>query len=273
MIEAPVSLSGEDPRAPLLDAWYWLADSLIMAERNLLLWWRSFVFMALTLIQPIMFVLLFRFVLGSSIHVPTPGGYTDYMMPGAIGQAGAFASAGTALTLSRAMNRGTVERYRAMPIARSAFLTGRLFADAVRMATTIAVMTIIGFAIGLRFQVGWLPGLAMLGLGLLLGIVLCSASAFIGMVVRSEEAVQSYGFIWIFPVTFVSSAFVPVTALPSWLQAFAREQPFTVAIDAMRALIVGGPTAGAVWKALAWLVGLLVVFTVLAVQAYNRRSA
>jgi ABC-2 type transport system permease protein/oleandomycin transport system permease protein len=251
----------------------WLAESWIIAERNLLIWRRSWVFMALTLIQPVMFFVLFRFVLGRAVHVSTPGGYTDYVFPGVVGQTCAVAAAGTALTLGRAMTFGTVDRYRSMDIARSAFLTGRLAADVVRMAVTLIVLVILGFALGLRLLAGWPAGLAMAGLGLLLGAAMCCLAAWIGIAIRSQEAVQTYGFLWIFPLTFVSSSFVPVGELPGWLQGFARNQPFTVAADAMRELILGGPAAADVGRAVAWSAGLLVVFAALATRAYNRRSA
>ena len=265
---------GLDRVGPLRHVWRALAESWFIAERNLVIWRRSWVFMALTLIQPVMFFVLFRFVLGQAIHVSARGGYTDYVFAGVVGQTCAVAAAGTALTLGRAMMFGTVDRYRSMDISRSAFLFGRLIADTVRMLAALVFLLILGFALGLRFDNGWPAGLAVIGLGLIFGAAMCCVSAYIGVAVKSQEAVQTYGFLWIFPLTFVSSAFVPVSELPGWLQWFARNQPFTIVADAMRDLILGGvPLAAAVAKAAAWSIGLLAVFAVLATRSYSRRSA
>jgi ABC transporter DrrB family efflux protein len=248
-------------------------DTALMTRRNLLVWARLRSFLILTVIQPIVFVLLFRFVFGGAIKIPSiRGGYVDYLMPGVIAQTAAMASVATALALARALTKGVVDRYRSLPMARSAFLAGRLAADAVRILVTLIVIVIVGYAVGFRFEAGVPAAIAMVGIALAFGLAMCCVSAFIGLAIKNEESVQGYGLVWLFPLTFVSSAFVPVATMPGWLQPFARNQPVTVVIDVMRTLTVGGPTAASAWKAAAWILGIAVVFSVLAVRSYSRDS-
>src|SRR6202044_3842627 len=148
---------------------------------------------------------------------------------------------------------------RSMPMARSAVLTGRLVADTLRMAVTILVIIAVGYAVGFRFNNG-------------VGAAISCISAFVGLAIGDEESVQAFGLIWIFPITFLSSAFVPIATMPGWLQAFANNQPVTYTINAMRALALGGPIAGNLWKSLVWLAGIYLVFVPLAVRAYKRAS-
>jgi ABC-2 type transport system permease protein len=249
-----------------------VTDTALMTRRNLLVWARMRAFLVLTVIQPIVFVLLFRFVFGGAIHFSGSGGYVDYLMPGIIAQTAAMASVATALALARSTTKGVVDRYRSMPMARPAYLAGRLTADAVRILVTLIVMVIVGYIVGFRFRAGAPAALAMTGVALAFGLAVCCVSGFIGLALRNEETVQGYGLVWLFPLTFVSSAFVPVSSMPGWLQPFARNQPVTIVIDAMRALTVGGSTAAAVAKAAAWIVGIAVVFTILAVRAYVRTT-
>lgn len=255
-----------------------IEDSLVMTKRNLLVWWRVPAYIFFTVVQPVMFVLLFRYVFGGAIHVPVPGGYVNYLIPGIIGQTAGFASFSTAIGLSRELQRGGVDRIRSMPSARSAFLVGRLTADTLRLLLTILVMVGVGYAVGFRFSGGVGYAVAMVALATLLGLAVCCVSALIGLAVKDEEAVQAFGLIWVFPLTFVSSAFVPVQSMPSWLQGFARDQPFTQVIDALRTLSLGprvqvaiGESLGSsVWQSIAWCVGTMVVFIPLATRAYKR---
>jgi ABC transporter DrrB family efflux protein len=255
-------------------AWTWvtelIADTAVMTRRNLLVWVRMPSFLIITLVQPIIFVLLFRFVFGGAIKVTNPGGYVEYLMPGIIAQTAAMASIATAIALARTMSRGIVDRYRSMPMARPAFLGGWLTADAVRILVTLIVIMVIGYLVGFRFRAGWEAAIAMMGLALAFGVAMCCVMAFTGLAIRNEEAVQGYGLVWLFPLTFVSSAFVPVASMPGWLQPFARNQPVTVVIDAMRALTLGGPVASSAWKAVAWILGITVVFMFLSVRSYIR---
>ncbi|MGH9103411.1 MAG: ABC transporter permease [Acidimicrobiales bacterium] len=249
-----------------------VSDALTLTRRNLLVWSRVPAFLVFTIVQPVMFVLLFRYVFGGAIHVPGRGGYVDYLMPGIIGQTAAFASIGTAIALAQELRKGVIDRFRSMPMARSAVLAGRLTADAVRMLTTILVIVGVGYAVGFRFLNGIFPAVVMVALAVCFGLAVCCVSAFIGLAIKDEESVQAFGLIWLFPLTFVSSAFVPIATMPGWLQAFANNQPVTIIIDAMRSLALGGPVATHLWESFAWLGGVVLVFAPLAVRSYRRAS-
>ena len=250
-----------------------VSDSLVMTRRNLLVWIRVPAYIVFTIVQPVIFVLLFRYVFGGAIQVQTEGGYVDYLMPGIIGQTAAFATFATAIALAQEAKQGVVDRLRSLPMARSAFLVGRLAADAVRMLITILVIVAVGYAVGFRFQNGALGAVAMVLLAELFGITICCVAGFIGLAIKDEESVQAFGLIWLFPLTFVSSAFVQISSMPTWMQGFANNQPVTLVINAMRGLALGGPLNPlfpALWESLAWLVGIIVVFAPLAVRAYRR---
>jgi len=151
-------------------------------------------------------------------------------------------------------------------------LTGRLGADTVRMLVTILIIVGVGYAVGFRFLNGFGPAVAMVVLATVFGLAICCIAAYTGLAIGDEESVQAFGLIWLFPLTFVSSAFVPISTMPGWLQAFAKNQPVTYVIDTMRALALGGPVAANLWKSIAWLAGIFIVFVPLAVRAYRRAS-
>ena len=248
-----------------------VADSLTMMRRNLLLWVRVPAYIMFTVVQPVMFMLLFRYVFGGAIPVRgIPGGYVNYLVPGIIGQTGAFTSFGTAISLAQELKKGSIDRLRSMPMARSAVLVGRLGADLVRLLVVMLILVGIGYAVGFRFENGVGPAVLMFLLALAFGLVVCCVSAFTGLSIKDEESVQAFGFIWVFPLTFVSSAFVQVKSMPGWMQAFAKNQPISIFIEEMRSLALGGPLALHGWQSALWLVGLLAVFGPLAVRAYRR---
>ena len=224
-------------------------DAFTITQRDLIVWRRVPAFLVFTLVQPVMFTLLFVYVFGGAISVATPGGYVNYLMPGIIGQTAAFASFGTAIALSREVQKGVLDRFRSMPMARSAVLTGRLIADSARMLVTILVIVAVGYAVGFRFLNGLGPAIGMVVLAEFFGLTVCCVSAYIGLTIKDEESVQAFGLIWVFPLTFVSSAFVPIASMPGWLQGFAENQPVTLVIDSMRYLALGpvprGQDAGA----------------------------
>ena len=248
------------------------ADVVTLTRRELMVWLRNPSYMFFTVIQPVMFVLLFRYVFGGAIPVKVPGGYVNFLMPGIIAQSAAFASFGTAIGLARQLQRGVIDRFRAMPMARSAVLVGRLVADTVRLAVTVIVILAVGYAVGFRFQNGVGPAILMMILGIAFGAVICTVSAYVGLAIKDEESVGSFGLVWLFPLTFVSSAFVPIASMPGWLQAFAKNQPVTIVISEMRSMALGGPLALHAWQSVAWLAGIAVVFVYLAVGAYRRAS-
>jgi ABC transporter DrrB family efflux protein len=247
-----------------------LTDALTVTRRDLMVWRRNPAYIFFTIVQPVMFVLLFRYVFGGAIPVHSKGGYVAYLIPGIIGQSAAFASFGTAIGLAREMQKGVIDRFRSMPMARSAVLVGRMFADTIRLTVTLVVLLAVSVAVGFRFQNGVGPAVLMVVLGVIFGVVICTVSAYVGLAIKDEESVGSFGLVWLFPLTFVSSAFVPVASMPGWLQAFANNQPVTIVIDEMRALAVGGPLTEHLWQSIVWMAGILAVFVPLAVRAYRK---
>ena len=252
-------------------------DAFTIARRNLLVWMRVPAYLVFTIIQPVMFVLMFRYVFGGAIAVPgIPGGYVNYLMPGIIGQTAAFACFGTAIALAQELQKGVIDRLRSMPMARSGVLVGRLVADTIRAVITIVVILGVGYAVGFRFSNGVVPAIGMVLLAIVFAVAFCCIAAFTGLAIGDEESVQAFGLIWLFPLTFVSSAFVPIQSMPGWLQAFANNQPVTYTINAMRAMALGPAAhvslAANLWKSLAWLVGIFLVFIPLSVRAYKRAA-
>lgn len=199
-------------------------DTLTLTKRELLLWVRVPAYIMFTVVQPVMFVLMFRYVFGGAIPVKVRGGYVSFLMPGIIGQTAAFASFATAIALARQSQLGVIDRFRAMPMARGAVLGGRLCADAVRMMITILVIVGVGYAVGFRFQNGFAAAVGMVLIAEAFGLAVCCVSGAIGLAIRDEESVQAFGLIWLFPLTFVSSAFVPVQSMPGALPGI-REPP------------------------------------------------
>ena len=249
-----------------------ISDTLTLTKRSLLVWLRVPAYLVFTVIQPVMFVLLFRFVFGGAIPVKSPGGYVNFLLPGIIAQTAAFSTFGTAIVLAQELKKGVIDRLKSMPIARSAVLTGRLVADTGRMLITILIIVGVGYGVGFRFLNGAGLAVAMVVLATVFGVSIACISAFTGLAIGDEESVQAFGLIWIFPLTFVSSAFVPIATMPGWLQAFANNQPVTYVVNTMRAMALGGPIEANLWKSLVWIAGIFIVFVPLAVRAYRRAA-
>ena len=249
-----------------------VTDTLTITRRNLLVWMQIPAYLVFTVIQPVIFVLMFRYVFGGAINIPGSVPYVDFLIPGIIAQTAAFATFGTAIALAQELQKGVIDRLRSMPMARSAVLAGRLTADTIRMTVTILIVLGVGYLVGFSFQNGFWPAVGMIALSIVFGVAICCIAAFTGLAIGDEESVQAFGLIWLFPVTFLSSAFVPIATMPGWLQAFANNQPVTYVVDAMRGMALGGPIASPLWKSIAWLVGIFVVFVPLAVRAYRRAS-
>ncbi|MBV9291390.1 MAG: ABC transporter permease [Frankiales bacterium] len=251
-------------------------DAWVITWRNLTVWRRVPAYLVFTVVQPTIFTLLFRYVFGGAIPVAVPGGYVNYLLPGVIGQTAAFATMATAISLAIEAQKGVIDRLRVMPIARSAVLLGRLLADGFRMLVTLLVIVAVGYAVGFRFHNGVGGALGMIALAEAFGLALCCVSMFIGLALRQEEAVQAFGLIWLFPLTFVSSAFVPLASMPGWLQAFAVNQPVTHVINALRWMALGDTplshNGDNLWLSIVWIVGIIAVFLPLAVRAYRRVS-
>jgi ABC transporter DrrB family efflux protein len=256
----------------LTQARWGVSDTLVITRRNLLVWMRVPAYIVFTVIQPVIFTLMFRYVFGGAIPVNVPGGYVEFLLPGIIAQTAAFATFGTAIALAQELQKGVIDRLRSMPMARSAVLTGRLVADTTRMSVTILIVIGVGYAVDFRFQNGAFLAVSMVVLAIVFGVAICCIAAFTGLAIGDEESVQAFGLIWLFPLTFLSSAFVPTDTMPGWLQAFANNQPFTYVVNTMRAMALGGPIEANLWKSIAWIAGIFIVFVPLAVRAYKRAS-
>ncbi len=252
-----------------------LSDWATVTRRNLIRLVRMPDSLFFSSVQPVMFVLLFRYVFGGAIHV-TGTDYVDFLIAGVYVQTVMFGAVSTAVGLAEDLHAGLIERFRALPMARSAVLAGRTVADAVRNVGVLVLITGIGYAVGFRVETDPAHVIAGLLLVLLFAYALSWTFAIIGLSTRSAEAAQLAAFPLLFPFVFASSAFVPVSSMPGWLQAFAVHQPVSQVIDATRDLLLGGRTGewgtGNVWQALAWTAGILVVFSPLAVWRYRRAA-
>ena len=252
-----------------------LADMVTVTRRNLIAYTRIPEAVFFSSVQPIMFVLLFRYVFGSGA-IPIPGGvpYVDYMMPGIFVQSVMFGAVSTSVGLAEDLQKGLIERFRALPMARSAVLAGRTTADGLRNVMVLIIMTGVAFLVGFRLGPGVLDYVCGALLLLAFAYSMSWGFAAIGLAAPNSETAQVMAFPILIPLTFASTAFVPIESLPGWLQAFARHQPVSVVIDAARSLMVGGyyHSASSVWYALAWIAGLLIVLVPLGVWQYRRTS-
>jgi len=248
-----------------------LSDTADVAGRNLRALWRTPQALIFATIQPVMFVLLFRYAFGGAIHVPGVP-YVEFLMPGIFAQAVAFGAIGTAVGLSADMASGIFTRFRTLPMSRVAVLAGRTLADLARNLVVVAVMTGVGYAVGFRAHTGAAGLLAPLGLVAVFAFALSWGFVALGLSVSDPEAAQGAGVPVVFLLVFSSAAFVPLSTMPGWLQAFGANQPVTALVDAERALILGGPAASDVLACLAWSAGMLVVFVTLATRVYRGAS-
>jgi ABC-2 type transport system permease protein/oleandomycin transport system permease protein len=243
-------------------------DAVVIARRNLIGIARTPQLLVFATIQPILFVLLFRYVFGGAIDVPGVS-YVDYLIPGIIVQTVVFGATSTAVGLSEDMSKGIIDRFRSLPMSRAAVLGGRTIADLVRNVFVVLLMIAVGTAVGFRFHNGFLPAVAAVFVALLLGYCLSWVFAFIGLTVADPESAQLAGFLPIFPLVFASSVFTSIQSMPGWLQAFAKVQPITRAADTVRALTQGGPVAANLIWTLLWSIAILAVFAPLAVRRYR----
>jgi ABC transporter DrrB family efflux protein len=251
-----------------------LTDMRVVTGRNLRHFIRQPQLLIFSTIQPIMFVLLFAYVFGGAVKGSLPQGvkYIDFLLPGIFVQSVAFRATQTAVGLSEDLERGVIDRFRSMPMARSAVLIGRTVADLVRNVLIIGLMIGVGYIIGFRFQAGLLNALACVAVVSAFGFALSWIFAFVALTVRGAEAAQSAGFVVIFPLVFASSVFVPVSSMPDWLQAFANASPVTLTANAARTYALDGGVPGSLAGAAAWIIGLLAIFIPLCVWRYRRMN-
>ncbi|GAC1319860.1 MAG: ABC transporter permease [Acidimicrobiales bacterium] len=254
------------PRPALVLA---VLDTLAIAKRNLIGLMRTPTTIVFSTIQPIIFVLMFRYVFGGAIHIPGVR-YVDFLMPGIFVQTVTFGAQNTGVGLATDLQTGLIERFRSLPMARSAVLGGRTLADMVRNAFVIVLMVVVGFLVGFRVHTGLIPFLGAMVLLLLFGLAMSWVMAFIGLLTGNAEASQAASFPVLAVLVFASGAFVSPKTMPGPLRAYASHQPVTATISAVRALVLGGPTAERVIVALAWTVGITVVFAGLATARYRR---
>ncbi len=250
-----------------------ITDTAVITGRNLRHFIRQPDLLTFSTIQPVIFVLLFVYVFGGAVSRSLPHGitYVNFLLPGIFVQSVTFRASQTAVGLSEDLARGVVDRFRSMPIARSAVLAGRTLADLVRNILIIGLMIAVGYAVGFRFHGGAAGAIGCIVVVAAFGFALSWIFAFVALTVRGAEAAQTAGFVVIFPLVFASSVFVPVSTLPDWLQAFAKISPVTVTADAARSLALFG-TPASLGAAAAWIGGLLAVFIPLSVWRYRRMS-
>jgi ABC transporter DrrB family efflux protein len=250
-----------------------VADARVVTGRNLRHFIRQPQLLIFSTIQPIMFVLLFAYVFGGAVRGSLNGvKYVDFLLPGIFVQSVAFRATQTAVGLSEDLERGVVDRFRSMPMTRSAVLIGRTVADLVRNVLIIGLMIAVGYLIGFRFHAGLLQALASVAVVSAFGFALSWIFAYVALTVRGAEAAQSAGFVVIFPLVFASSVFVPVSSMPDWLQAVAKVSPVTLTANTARSYALQGGVPGSLGGAAAWIAGLLALFIPLCVWRYRRMS-
>ena len=248
-----------------------IADAVTITWRNLKAMLRTPQVLMFSTIQPIIFVLTFRYVFGGSIRIPGIP-YVDFLMPGVFVQTVAFGSMNTGIGLSEDLHKGLIERFRSLPMARSAVLAGRSLADLVRNFFVVLMMIFVGFLVGFRIHAGVIPFAASIALLLLFSFAFSWIFALIGLGVPNAEAAQAASFPVLALLVFASTAFVPIDGMPGWLQTYNRIQPVSVIVKAERALAIGGDTAVPVLHALLWIVALTAIFAPLAINRYRRAA-
>ena len=247
-------------------------QAVVLARRSLIKTWRTPEALVDVTLQPIIFLALFTYVFGGAIAHGSQHQYLQFLLPGLLGQSIGMASVALGQNLNTDIQKGVFDRFRSLPISRSAPLVGAVLADLVRYVVLFAVMMSVGSLMGYRVSQG--VGGVLAALGLSMGFALCFGwvSVYVGMIARAPGAVQGIMFLLVLPLSFGSNTFVPTETLPGWLQAFVKVNPISQLVTAVRGLMTGGPVAGHVGWTLLWMAGLLVVFAPLAVRAYRRRA-
>jgi ABC-2 type transport system permease protein len=253
---------------------YAIGDAAVITKRHLKHTTRVPEMLFFSIMQPIMFILLFTVVFANAIKVPGID-YKNFMMPAIFVQTMAFATAGTAVGLAEDLHKGLIDRFRSLPMARSAVLIGRLVADSARNTLTLLIMVAVGYVVGFRLQAGVLPAIAGLLLLIAFAFAFSTIGTTIGMAVKSPESASMGGIVWIFPLTFLSNGFVPMQTLPGWLQSIVQYSPVTSMNDAMRALFYGHgrEVASPLLQSAAWMIGITVVFLFLGVRLYKKAAS
>lgn len=251
---------------------YWiLSDTWVMTRRGLLKYVRVPQLLIFSTIQPVMFMLLFVYVFGGAIAGST-GNYLNFLVPGVMVQTIIFSSQMTGVGLAQDLRLGITDRFHSLPMSRAALLAGRIISDTIRNLFVLLLMILVGFILGFRFQDGIPNAIGAIALILAGGMSFAWISAMIGLNAKDPEAVQMAGMIWIFPLVFASSIFVPVDTMPEFLQAFAKHSPITLIANSVRALTLGGDVTSSLYPALAWIAGITAVFSTVSVKLYQRNT-
>ncbi len=271
-------------RAPLLRRPFYgwaLHDGFVVTKRNLLQIPRVPELLFFSLVQPVIFVLLFAYVFGGAIPVPGGGSYREYLIPGVFGQTVAFAAAGVTVGLSEDMHKGIVDRFRSLPMAASGVLIGRSLADLIRTVLVLIVLSLTGLLVGWGIHTSPQEALAGYGILLLFAFAMIWVGAWVGLHMPSPEVANTAGLAWLFPLTFLSNAFVPIEGMPGWLQVVAEWNPISAVVLSARELF-GNPTGipgdsfpmtHPEFYAVLSCVVLLAVFVPLSVRKYRRSTS
>ncbi|MDQ1464134.1 MAG: oleandomycin transport system permease protein [Actinomycetota bacterium] len=252
--------------------WRTLRHAFALAKRSLIKTARTPEALIDVTLQPVIFLLLFTYVFGGALGGGSQHAYLQYLLPGMLGQTIALAGVALGQNLNADIEKGVFDRFRSLPIARSAPLVGAVLADFMRYLI-VCVMTLgFGYAIGFRIETNALATLAAIALSISFALCFCWISVFVGMIARTSGAVQGIMFLLVLPLSFGSSVFVTASTMPGWLQGFVKVNPLTHLVGAVRGLIVGGPVTNHLLWTLLWMAILLVVFVPLALRAYRRRA-
>ncbi len=249
-----------------------VADSWVMAKRSVTHILRSFDQIMSLVLFPIMFMLLNRYVLGGAIDTGDVT-YVNYLFAGILVQTLAFGANYTTINLAVDMKEGVVDRFRSLPMSNNSLIFGHIAADLVRNIISAIIIIAVGFLVGFRPNASLQDWLYVFGLAMLFTLAISWLSAILGLLVKTVEAAQWVGFVLIFPLTFISSAFVPTETMPPALRAFAENQPVTHVIDAMRSLLVGTPMGDSGWLSVVWCTGIILVSIPITGWLFRRRSA
>ncbi len=251
--------------------WPLLRHSIVLANRGLINLVRTPEALIDVTLQPIIFLLMFTYIFGGAISHGSTHQYLQFLLPGILGQTIAMGGIAIGVNLNNDITKGIFDRFRSLPIARSAPLVGAVLADVVRYVILCVVTLGFGYVLGFRAHTGVLEVLAACGLSVAFALCLSWASVFVGMIARTSGSVQGIMTLIVLPLSFGSNTFVPTKTMPGWLQSFVHVNPLTHLVASVRGLLLGGPVASDVLWTLGWMAVLLVVFVPLAMRAYRRR--
>ncbi len=247
-----------------------VSDTMVMVRRNLTMLVRLPQLLVFSLVQPMLFVFMFRYVFGGAISTGQAGlSYVDYLMPGIFLQTASFGAISTAVGLAEDKNKGLLERLKSLPMSRSAVLGGRVLADTTRDLVVVVVMLLIGFAVGFHTHTSFIKVLGGIGLMTIFGSALCWIFALIGLSVTNGETAQAAAFPILAPLTFASNAFVPPATMPGWLRWWAERQPLSVTVRGVRSLMLGSESTDYVWGSLLWSLAIVASFAPLAIRRFR----